>query len=292
MDVDSSLVLAVKAADPAAVRTALAAGADPNARYGYEESWDGEPMAGQESVLQLAARGGHAEITGELLSGGADPDLGDTLRGRSPLVEAAARGDLSMVAMLLAAGATVGADPERAGRDVLAAAIEHGHAEVARALVRAGARATPRALELACHRASPELIELCTGHGAPLAAAATLVTAARSGDVATLRWLVEHGADLVAEGGEALCEAANAGRHDAAAFLLALGVSPACRNAYGWPPLHFAAYQSDAALCELLLRAGADPSAADPASRTAADWAGEAGRGENVAAIERALRAN
>lgn len=290
MQSDARLLLAVTTGDLAAARAALRADASPDARHDYEESWDREWMSGQESVLQLAVRGGHASIVGELLSRGADPSARDTLRGRSPLVEAAARGSLPIVAMLLEAGAAVESDPERPDRDVLAAAIAGGHMQVAEMLVRAGAKATPRALELACHRGDPGLADLCTRSGASAADPQALVTAARTGDTGTIRWLLDHGADLAATGGEALCEAANAGKHDAVALLLSLGVSPAFVNSYGWPPLHFAAYQSDAALCEILLRGGADPRAVDRAGRTAADWANEAGKAANVAALERALR--
>lgn len=291
MEPNTRLVAAAKAGDLAAARAALLAGASPATRYDYEEAWDREWMTGQESVLQLAARGGHAEIVAELLSHGADPNERDTLRGRSPLVDAAARGDLRIVSMLLDAGAVTEADPERADRDVLAAAIAGGHVHVAEALVRAGAEATPRALELACHRGNSDLADLCSRSGAAASDPEALAAAARSGEVQTMRWLVDHGADLGATGGDALCEAANAGQHEAVALLLSLGVSPAFRNSYGWPPLHFAAYQSDAKLCEILLRAGADPRAVDHAGRTAADWAREAGKADNQAAIERALGA-
>lgn len=290
MEPETRLVAAVKSGDLAAARAALRAGAPPDSRHEHEESWDRERISGDESVLQLAARGGHVEIVAALLAHGADPDARDTLRGRSPLVEAAALGEARIVALLLGAGATIDADEARPHRDALAAAIEGGHAQVAEALLRAGAVATARALELACLRGDPALVAACRRGGASAADPQALLAAARGGDVATLRALVAPGADLATTGGEALCEAANAGKHAAVAYLLSVGAPHAFRNSYGWPPLHFAAYQADAALCELLLRAGADPRATDSAGRTAASWAEEAGKAENVAVLARALR--
>jgi ankyrin repeat protein len=289
MTPDERLLAAARTGDAAAARAALQDGADANARHHYEEAFDRERIAGDEPVLQLAARGGHHDVVAALLARGADPSRGDTVRGVTPLVEAAARGDLPLVTMLLAAKARPVADPERPHADAFATAVGNGHAAVAAALVRAGATATPAALALACHRGSVELAALCVRVGARLDDPRTdaLGTAARSGSVALLRWLVEQGSDVVTHGGDALCEAANAGRTDAVALLLELGAPHAHRNSYGWTPLHFAAYQADPATCRVLLDAGADPRADDGTGKTPLAWAREAGKADNAALLER-----
>lgn len=287
---DERLAAAVAANRPAGVIAALQAGADPNGQHHYEETRDRECFAGRESWLQFAAREGHAEIVRALLAHGADPDRCDSTRGRSPLAEASARGHAQIVSLLLVARATVHSDAERPDADAFALAIGGGHGDVVDALARAGGAASPRALELACHLGRTDLAALCLQRGAVLAEADALATAARVGSIAMLCWLVDNGADVAATGGDALCEAANAGQTAAVEYLLSIGVSHAHRNAYAWTPLHFAAYQASAATCAALLRAGADPSADDGQQRTPLDWAREAGRADNVELLERALR--
>lgn len=290
MQADERLLTAVRAIDVPATRAALAAGADPNREIAFTESVDRESFAGTESLLHIAARAGSTELVSVLLGAGAAPNVADSVRGRSPLVEAIRRGHAGVVRTLLAAGARPVADPERADRDVLAAAIEGQDDTMATLLSQSGATATPRALELACHHGRRDLVELCLRRGVTLADAPVLVTAARGGHAHLLRWLVENGADLATDGPEALCEAANAGRGAAVAFLLGAGVSPAYHNSYRWTPLHFAAYQGDLASCEALLAAGADPFAVDGTGRTPRSWAAEAGRAEHVACLDRAER--
>ncbi len=291
MKPDERLLSAVRSADLAAAKAALAAGADPNAAIPFEECVDRDRFAGTESLLHIAARTGAADVVAVLVDAGADPDAWDTIRGRTPLVEASRLGHSAVVQALLAARAGTVADPQRPDQDVLAAAIELGDSAIADALARAGAHATPRALELACHRGRRDLVELCLRRGAVLASAPVLVAAARGGHVELLQWLVARGADLAGDGPEALCEAANAGRAGAVAFLLSAGVSPAYHNSYRWTPLHFAAYQGDLASCEALLAAGADPFAVDGAGRTPRSWAEEAARPEFVDLLARAERA-
>ncbi|MBL8750785.1 MAG: ankyrin repeat domain-containing protein [Planctomycetes bacterium] len=290
MKPDERLLAAVRASDLAAANAALAAGADPKAAIPFEECVDRDRFTGTESLLHVAARVGAAGIVAALVAAGADPDARDTVRGRTPLLDASRLGHAAVVQALLAARAELVADPRRPEQDVLAAAIERGDAAIADALARAGAQVTPRALELACYGGRRDLVDLCLRRGVALGSAPVLVVAARGGHVELLQWLVAQGADLAADGSEALCEAANAGRAGAVAFLLSVGVSPAYHNAYRWTPLHFAAYQGDLASCEALLAAGADPLAVDGAGRTPRSWAEEAGRPEFVALLMRAER--
>lgn len=281
---DELLLDAVRRADPTAVRAALRSGADANASCETSVAWDRQRLVGRESVLHAAARTGVVDVVAALLAAGAEPHPRETVFGATPLREAAARGDLAVVERLLAA-------PERSPdlAPALEAALEGAHDAVAVALLRAGAAATQRTLELACHRGRPDLVECCLQRGAVLDAQPAFAAAARSGHVDMLRWLVDHGADLAAAGGEALGEAANAGHVAAVQFLLERGVAPGHRNAHGWSPLHFAAWQGGAATCEVLLRAGADPRAVDDAGKTALEWALEAGDAAAIVVLQRAL---
>lgn len=290
---DQHLAAAVLAGDAVAAATALATGADANARLAVEETWDRERVGGDEPLLQRAVRAGSQPLVAALLAHGADPGARDTVFGRSVLVEAVRGGDEEIVRMLLAAGAATG--PADGGpADAFAVAIELGHGAIAERLAAAGATASPRALGLAAHRGRVDLVELCRRLGAT-PSADDLVAAARSGQVEAVRWLLDRlldqGVDLDIAGGDALCEAANAGRDAVVELLLGLGVSPRCRNSYGWTPLHFAAWQATPALCERLLAAGADPLAPDDEGLTARHWAAEAGHTDIVAVLARAEQA-
>jgi cytohesin len=97
----------------------------------------------------------------------------------------------------------------------------------------------------------------------------TVKSAAVAGDVAALRQLVDaHGAAAVRLDGDpaeltALHWAAASGNIEAVRFLLAPPVSADARTARNnnFTPLHSAAMQGRAAVCELLIGAGADVNA-------------------------------
>jgi len=271
------------------VAACLAAGADVDAPRHFSFAWDRQQVEGGESALHAAVRGGHAAIVELLLAHGANPDLGDRVTGCSPLVAAAARGDLRCGRALLAAGASVHAVDGATGDDAFAAAIRAGSVEVAGALAAAGVEATARAVELACHLGRVDLLAFCVAHGG-VPDATAVEAAVRGGHLSTVRWLFAHGASLAATGPAALCEAANAGHAEVVAFLVGNGVPTDVRTSYGWPPLMLAAYNADAATVSVLLAAGADARADDGQGRTALDWAREADRPANVRLLEQALQ--
>ena len=133
-----------------------------------------------------------------LLAAHANPKLADK-RGRTVLVLAATRGDLSLVNVLLVGG--VGADTHAAGESTpLLAAVRAGHVEVARSLLAAGAKA-----DLADERGETPLL-----------------AAASSGNAALVKLLLAGGASarLADQRGEtALWRAARAGAADTAHVL-------------------------------------------------------------------------
>lgn len=94
-----------------------------------------------------------------------------------------------------------------------------------------------------------------------------------------VRPLLEAGA--TASGGPgripALCEAAKRGLEDVAAALLEFGADPWEKEGLrGWTALHFAAWEGNAEVAELLMRAGADPNATNAAGATPLHFAAKA----------------
>jgi ankyrin repeat protein len=90
-----------------------------------------ELALGGESLLIMAARGGHRTIVGALLDAGADPNV-RAADGGTALIAACARGDLEMVRRLLAAGADPRARHGGKGPRYFAAGI---HKAAIRALI-------------------------------------------------------------------------------------------------------------------------------------------------------------
>lgn len=84
-----SLFDAVLAGDREAVKSQLAAGADPN-------PFDDEGR----TPIMVAARNGRADLVRLLLEAGADPELTDSI-GESPLIMAAAHGHAEVCKLLL-----------------------------------------------------------------------------------------------------------------------------------------------------------------------------------------------
>jgi uncharacterized protein len=121
-DLDRRLLDAAAGGDVAAVRAALTAGADPDAR----------DAAGTPATM-LAAMGRHAEALRVLLDRGADVDAQDAQRS-NPLLYGGAEGMLDIVRIANEAGA----DPtirNRYGGVATIPASERGHVEVVRYLL-------------------------------------------------------------------------------------------------------------------------------------------------------------
>jgi len=121
-DADGRLLAAAAAGDVAAIRAALAAGADPDARDA-----DGTP------ATMLATRGHHTAALTVLLEAEADPDVRDATLD-NPMLYAGREGWLD----ILRVANEVGADPSitnRYGGVALIPASERGHVEVVRYLL-------------------------------------------------------------------------------------------------------------------------------------------------------------
>ena len=296
---EPDLVAAVRTGDLAAVRSLIAGESDVDAPQGdgatalhwaaHRSDLEATALlieAGAEvnaanalgaTPLWLAAKNGAAGIAERLLDAGADPNV--TLRmGETPLMSAARSGSLAVVEMLLDRGADVNAAERERGQTALMWAAAQQHAGVVRLLAERGA-------DLHARTRVWEQLENTAGntntsgnfrmrHGGSTA----LLFAARNGDLATARALVEAGADVddtAAAGSSALVIAAHSGHGPLGVYLLEEGADPNVADA-GYTALHAATLRGQAALAAALLAHGADLDAiverGTPGRRFSADF--------------------
>lgn len=113
---------------PQVIRALAAAGANPNAQGGKDNS----------TPLCAALRNGRQDTASSLLSAGADPNLADS-HGEPPLVIAARMGDVQLCKALIDRGARVNATDRDKGVSPLLAALQRGgiesHTDTKQALV-------------------------------------------------------------------------------------------------------------------------------------------------------------
>ncbi|MCY4661447.1 MAG: ankyrin repeat domain-containing protein [Acidobacteria bacterium] len=242
---DAPLIDAVRQGDAAAVRAALDAAADVDARQP-----DGA------TALHWAARLDRLDVARLLLAAGADPSAANAF-DVTPLSLAAVNGSAEMIATLLAAGA----DPNAtmAGSEtVLLTAARTGRTDAVHALI---------------------------GHGADVNAAqaagqTALMWAAAEGHVETVEALINAGADVGARtvvpenplrtglegpaphGFTALLFAVRAGHIDTARVLIAAGADPNDTLPDGMNTVTLAATNAHWELGISLIDQGADPNGA------------------------------
>lgn len=292
------LVDRVKQNDPEALVSLLDAGADPDEAEGDGSTallWashledlpsvaallraGANPDAANDlgaTPLWAASENRNAAIARALLEAGADPNL--ALRsGETPLMVAARSGATEVARLLVAAGADLERRGSR-GQNALMWAAAQKHPEVVRVLLEAGADVHARS-------DSWELVEAVPPHSyddynmaIPHGADTPLLFAARSGDLASVRLLVEFGADVNdtdAWGISATNFATHSDFLDVVGFLLEAGADPNLAEP-GFAPLHNAIMWRDTAMARVLIEHGADPNAVletwTPERRTSRDW--------------------
>ena len=269
-----TLIDAAKAADAAAVRALVDAGADVNAAQSdgatalhwaaYREDFETVALlirAGANvnkandlgvTPLLLACTNGHAELVEALLAAGADP--GAALpSGETPLMAASRAGSLGAVESLLQRGADVNDAEQTRGQTALMWAVANRQSDVAAALIGAGAdiharsQVRYRVYNMGGNRSAGSassgipLEEVAIGGSTPL------LFAARSGDVESARLLLDAGADLhdpAADGNALLVIAAHSGHASLAGFLLERGADVDAAP-LGYTALHAAVLRSD-----------------------------------------------
>lgn len=205
-----------------------------------------------------------------LLERGADPNIkADGVCGRAPLHEAARRWEPEFVHALLAYGAEPNAQ-DSDGRTPLHEAASRGHRGNVELLLQHGA--DPNSKD--CHgrtvlqTADVETLDLILDRGAkPGDGQLTLIEAAMFGHEATVKSLLEQGADVNARGSNgktALHEAAMCyyRRTNNVRRLLEHGADPCVVDLNtGQTPLHLAAWVGDIETTRVLLDYGADANA-------------------------------
>ncbi|MBO1337920.1 ankyrin repeat domain-containing protein [Streptomyces sp. VRA16 Mangrove soil] len=123
MNHNRTLLTAAAQGDTETVRTALAAGADPEARDGHRRT-----------PLLLAALNDHVPAAAELVGAGADPDAQDD-RSDSAWLVTGVTGSVAMMRTLLPAGPDLKVT-NRFGGIALIPASERGHVDYVRAVLR------------------------------------------------------------------------------------------------------------------------------------------------------------
>ena len=247
--------------DPEMVRLLVGAGADPD-------------VANELGVtpLVLACANGNPIIVRLLLDAGAEADVA-VGTGETALMGCARTGNQDAVAALVAANADVNAREPVEQQTALMWAVAHSHTEVARLLLESGADVNARSRvrrQVISRRLQSELKygELGRSYGTDAEETSVggftpLLFAARHGDIATARVLLDAGADVndrAPDGAGALVVAIHSGHGSFAMFLLEQGANPNAAAA-GYTALHAAVLTGDSKVIEKLLVHGARPDA-------------------------------
>ena len=243
-----------------------------------------------------------------LLQAGADPNIGS--RYGTPLSQAIDHGAMEIVHLLIQAGVDVNAVVDQFDTTPLHKAAGRGDDEtavrIAEALIQAGANVnappnipptfvtggTP--LGLAAGRTNVAMVRLLIAHGADVHARgrfdAPLHFAARSGNLEIAQALMEAGADLQAGNVNHEGDADNSPLHlaiyhghgDLARLFIEAGADVQARNHAGNPPVQVAAFAGLPEVIKLLVEAGSPVNLQDQAGDTPLHDAAAQGQGEVV----------
>ena len=226
--------------------------------------------------LWAASQNGSGALVRLLLAAEADPDLA-LLSGETPSMVAARAGSADVVEQLAGAGADLDRRGSR-GQTALMWAVAQHHADVVAALLAHGADPHVRSDVWSQVMGVPPHGQYGYNREIPHGGNTALLFAARAGDLASARLLVDAGADVNdanAWGVSAVTMAAHSGYRKLVAFLLERGADPDADGA-GFAALHEAVMRRDVELAAILLDQGADPNIIlrtwTPARRASRDY--------------------
>ena len=209
--------------------------------------------------LWLASLNGSAPMVRTLLQAGANPNLA-LLAGETPIMIASRTGNASVVDQLAAKGANLNARAAR-GQTALMWAVAQKHPEVVKVLLARGADVHARSETWSQMMAVPPHGRLEYNRLIPHGGDTALLFAARVGDLASARLLVDAGAnvnDADAWGISATTLAAHAGFTEVVEFLLDKGANPNSPDA-DFAALHVAVMRRDERMAAALLAHRANP---------------------------------
>ena len=283
----SVLAVAANAGQDGVVRTLLMAGADIDARAhkgwtalsaaaynGYAKvvsillrhnpDLEQRAQSFRRTALMIASQRGHEEIAGMLINYEAALNTRDR-DGRTAVYLAANQGHLSIVSTLINAGAEYA--------DALVKASEKGELQLVETFLAAGANPNQvnekgvAPIHRAARKARLSVVKALVKAGARVDLAehekrhTALMRAAVGDDLATVKWLVQQGADIHArtsEGWTPLLFAARYAGVDVLQYFHQRGAELAVENRAKWTPLMVAVRGGHADNVAYLLKYGAD----------------------------------
>jgi ankyrin repeat protein len=226
--------------------------------------------------LWTASQNGSAAMLRRLLAAGANPNAA-LLAGETPVMVAARSGYPEIVELLLDKDANVNAHGAR-GQTALMWAVSQKHPEVVKVLLAHHADLKAKSEVWTDVQAVPPHGHLPYNKAIPHGGETALMFAARVGDLASAKMLVDAGAnvnDADAWGVSATVLAAHSGFGEFVDFLLEKGADPSMAAA-GFSALDEAIMRRDEKMVTALLAHGADPNAPlltwTPTRRSSADF--------------------
>lgn len=264
-----ALIKAIQAGDAIAMRKLLEEGANPNARDG-----NGTP-----ALMNAALYGGamHMKL---LIERGADVNARNAMDATALLWAA---GDAAKARLLIEKGAEVNAQSKLGRTPLMVAAAVAGNAPTVKLLLAKGAK-----VDVRDNIAPIPIIPVGGGKGT------ALMDAARTGDEASVKMLLEAGADVNAlddRKGSALSEAVMYSRRGVVKMLVEAGARVDGQvTALELPMLSLAAMRGDVEIARMLAAAKAPVNAADKTGATPLMWAA-ASEYDNTAMVEFLLAA-